>query len=264
LWKEQIIEVTDENNRNRSYLLMPNYDVGYDSLYLNWGNVEDYLGTYYTTSIVGTPGGDYRLDITQNGKTYTAIDRMPIAASIDSVVLRNDGKGIDGKGEDGFYVPYLYFKKPEGRENYFLFTYKLYEWYPMMKLPIPKSEKFESLLFQSIQWSSTWNYSVLSDRYMAEYISGYKIIGASSETLINGTDYEWGGRLGYWTFADFYIVSVSSEACLFFQALTEQFYQDGGAFSPAPASPPTNLSNGAQGFFMAAAVVQKRYDRSDQ
>ena len=258
LWKEQIVTVyKDENDKyGRDYLLMPNYDGGHDTLApTSYSGFDDYLGAYYSTNIVGTPGGTYTLDITQNGKTYTAKDRMPFVTELDSIVVRNDGKYVEGK-EQGVIIslPYLYFKKPEQGENHFLFTYKPYSMYHGSL--VPKTEKFEEILFRSSQMFATWNYVAVSDRFMPSYVSGFKITGASSDPINSGKDLDW--LWNRWDIADCYIVSVSREACLFFQALTEQFYQDGGAFSPAPASPPTNLSNGAQGFFMAAAVDQKR------
>jgi hypothetical protein len=40
------------------------------------------------------------------------------------------------------------------------------------------------------------------------------------------------------------------------KALINQLNYAAGVFHPAPASPPTNISNGGQGFFMAAGVSQ--------
>jgi hypothetical protein len=42
----------------------------------------------------------------------------------------------------------------------------------------------------------------------------------------------------------------------YYVALSKQYNDDGGAFSPSPASPPTNFSGGAQGCFSAASVSQ--------
>jgi len=268
LWEEQIVEIEYEDNRGNlkrsSYLLMPKYDGNYDSLYLNFGvnSIEDYHGIYYTTSTVGKPDGTYTLNISYKNQLYMATDRMPFANVLDSVVLRKDGIFLDGKGIDTFDVPYMYFKKPEHHDNYFLLTHKKYEWYPMSGAPFQRSLKFEEVLLGSRQRSGeTWRYDVVSGNFMSSYISGFKLTGATSSPEYSGTDEGFFDGFDNWVYGDFYLVSVSRQAGLYYQALSDQFYQDGGAFSPAPATPPTNLSNGAQGFFMAASVDQKRVVR---
>jgi hypothetical protein len=40
--------------------------------------------------------------------------------------------------------------------------------------------------------------------------------------------------------------------------LLKQFKNDGGAYQPSPSSPPTNMSNGALGYFRASAIIEKR------
>ena len=52
--------------------------------------------------------------------------------------------------------------------------------------------------------------------------------------------------------------SLTIEAFQFYKALLQQFKNDGGAFQPAPGSPPTNMSNGALGYFRASALSEKR------
>jgi hypothetical protein len=47
---------------------------------------------------------------------------------------------------------------------------------------------------------------------------------------------------------------ISEPVYRYYYALSRQFYDDGGAFSPSPASPPTNINGGAQGCFSAASV----------
>ena len=259
LWEEEIVTVFDDENdmRGSNYFLLPNRDGGYDSIKVEFFK-NFYDGTYYTTSTVGTPGGTYTLNIKYNDKSYSASDKMPFPSMLDSIVLRNDGKSLSGKEEKTFEVPYLYFKKPEN-ESYFLFTYKQYQWSPHWGDPFRTPKKIDDIFLESSQksWAS-WDYAVLSDRLMSSYVSGYKISGASLFPAASGTDEGWYDGFGAWQYADFYMVSVSRQACLYYQALIEQFYQDGGVFSSAPASPPTNLNNGAQGFFMAVAVEQKR------
>jgi len=48
--------------------------------------------------------------------------------------------------------------------------------------------------------------------------------------------------------------SITEEGYNYYKALIAQFKNDGGTYSPAPASPPTNIDNGGLGFFRASAV----------
>lgn len=55
--------------------------------------------------------------------------------------------------------------------------------------------------------------------------------------------------------------SLTKEAYEYYKALIQQFRTDGGGYSPSPASPPTNLDNGALGFFRASAVNRVDFKR---
>ena len=92
---------------------------------------------------------------------------------------------------------------------------------------------------------------------MTPYMADYKLgDGPSSSSYWNATD------IGYFhcnrSYMDIYKANISKSAYRYFEALTAQFYQDGGAFSHAPATPPTNVSNGGQGVFIAASVAVGR------
>ena len=50
--------------------------------------------------------------------------------------------------------------------------------------------------------------------------------------------------------------SLTAEAFRFYEALINQFKDDGGVFKPSPASPPTNISGDALGFFGASALSE--------
>jgi hypothetical protein len=279
LWEEKMVEIQEfwyynydgtPQYRKRYYLLMPNYIGGYDSLLLNYPvnpyHIEDAIGAYYTTSTVGVPGRSYTLEIEYRGRTYTATDRMPGGAIIDSVVLVPSGKGIDGKNNDDFDIPHLYFAEPQNETNYYLFTYSikddLFDPGHHNFFPQP-AETFESIIHKANQktGSWTWNFFIVSDRFMSPYMFGYKMDdGAATIPWITGSDYGFSFFRGAGSI-DIYMASVSHEAYRYYQSLIGQFYQDGGAFSQAPASPPTNISNGGQGFFMATHVSHKRARR---
>jgi hypothetical protein len=52
------------------------------------------------------------------------------------------------------------------------------------------------------------------------------------------------------------MLSLSEYAFKYYEALLKQFENDGGAYSPTPASPPTNLTGNALGYFRASAVSE--------
>lgn len=144
LWKEKIasrVVSGGDYTWLRYFLLLPKYDGGCDSLGLSdyKPDASLYEGMYYTTSISGTPGRTYTLTATTGNQVYTATDRMPYGTLLDSVVMRPNGIGADGKIGDGFYVPYLYFPVPQNQENYFLFTWEDIEAAIVADYPVPRS-----------------------------------------------------------------------------------------------------------------------------
>ncbi len=277
LWKERVEEVKkliyyDEDSYPHysvsEWLLVPNYSGGYDSIRLDsyFNTIEKYVGTYYTTSIVGIPGRTYTLSVDYAGNIYTAVDRMPSSTKIDSITLKPVGIGVENKDMDGFYVPFLNFAEPQDETNYYFFTAA---WVDSVengsKMELPAPQKFTDLIvLNRYSQGYAWWCSVISDRFMAPYMANYKVDdGPSSRSWFSGTDSGWKFYHSNYHL-DIYMLSISNEAYRYYQALTEQFYQDGGAFSPAPASPPTNVSNGGQGFFMATSVSTCRSKRMDK
>jgi len=284
VWEEQIVVVpfsSVDYIRWTYFLLLPKYHHGYDSLYIGMKptpktqnrppdfnpSVANYLGIYYTTSISGEQGRTYTLTVEHNNKAYTATDRMPYGTAIDSVVMRPVGLGGEGKGDDGFLVPHLYFSVPQDQENFYLFTYfpsdspyNQYTRKSVLLAPIPFYKDF--ILYRKYRIWKSWGAAVVNDKFMSPYMSDYKLgDGPSPSSFWNASDIGFDGPSTF--YLDIYMASISKPVYRSFEALTAQFYQDGGAFSHAPASPPTNMSNGAQGIFMATTVSTKRASRID-
>lgn len=73
-------------------------------------------GFYYGTTISGMPGRTYTLEVTVDGKTYTAKEKMADTVSIDSVNLQK-----------GFFRDvnniHVYFTDPKGLENWYRITH---------------------------------------------------------------------------------------------------------------------------------------------
>jgi hypothetical protein len=273
LWKERVVTVEKpdfiDNNGDTvffasDYLLLPKYDGSYDSLYHGYGMDYFFNGIYYTTAIVGAPGRSYTLTVEHEGRTYTATDKMPFGTVLDSVVLKPEGIGLDGKSGQGFDVPFLSFAEPQDQVNYYIFTASVLDsaYRGMGKLFLPEARAFNVVYYESLLNTGVeWPFYMVSDKFMFPYMTDFKMNdGTSVRSWYSGTDEGWGGgwASGY---MDVYMLSVSRPAYQYYVALRDQFYQDGGAFSPAPASPPTNVSNGGQGFFMAISVASCRSNR---
>lgn len=90
------------------------------SIYDDLGNhetlTETSAGTYIASTLQGVPGRTYTLNITDNGKNYSARSTMPQPVKIDTVYSKNlsfpEGFGI---------TVFVGFKDPPGYENYYRF-----------------------------------------------------------------------------------------------------------------------------------------------
>jgi hypothetical protein len=175
------------------------------------------IGYYQTTKIKGTIRNTYNLKIIWNKKEYHASCYMPSLPAVDSINYKLD-PGLPGKSS--FFVPHIYFKDPPNEKNYYLFEFG----------------------------GMAWGYSVLNDEFLNGYVNGLDVFkGETSDWWINS--YPWAGE-------DYIIhmYSITEEGYNYYKALISQFKNDGGSYSPSPASPPTNIDNGALGFFRASAV----------
>jgi hypothetical protein len=212
--------------------------------YDNSGNVIDTIfledpiefrhdrGFYKTKNIIGIPGRTYYLKIISEGVEYNSSSYMPFVPEIDSIGYFKKIWEPDG-GE--YYVPLLYFSEPQNIDNYYLIQLK------------------EEEVSRTLAEGFFWRFSILSDEFLPPYVKGLNVsLGANPR----GVD-----ALGYYNYGDSIYLALSSltnEGYRFYQALLQQFRNDGGAYLPAPASPPTNISNGGLGLFRASAFSEKR------
>ena len=225
-------------------------------------------GAYFTTSTKGIPGQSYTIKVEYDGQEYTATDYMCYGTVLDSISIEPVGRYIYAKpdGTDGFMVPCLYFAEPQDEVNFYMFKESGYSVISNID-PETGFWTYESYLTSAKNltlWngeSGDWVLSVVSDRFLPPYVSKYKMSDGDSERKwYSGTDmgfyYGWdnGGAV------DMY--NITEPVYRYFYALSRQYYNDGGAFSPSPASPPTNFNSGAQGCFFAASVSQYVLDMS--
>lgn len=187
-------------------------------------------GFYMTNKLKGIPGRTYYLKIISGGKEYEGSSYMPEVPEIDS--LGYFKKVMEKDGQE-YYVPLLYFTEPQDTRNYYL---------------IQLSDEMHCRLFSEM----LWQFSVLSDEFLESYVNGLNI--SLGETPRN-FEFPW-----YFEGDSIYVglSSLTKEAYDYYNALIKQFKNDGGAYQLSPGSPPTNMTNGALGFFRASAISEKR------
>lgn len=189
-------------------------------------------GWYIAESMTGVVGRTYTLTVTWNEKTYVAVDKMKEVSVIDRIDFRT--KHLEAKNED-VTIPLIYFHEPQDQKNYYLMYYTINGY---------KGN------------SRNWAFSILDDQYLNENVNGLEIDDGQSPS---GRDFYY--QISTGDKVAVYLESLSPTAYFFYKNLIEQFDSDGGAFSPNPASPPSNISNGGLGLFRASAVSVKKVTR---
>ncbi|HLN73276.1 MAG TPA: DUF4249 domain-containing protein [Prolixibacteraceae bacterium] len=228
--KDAIVTISDDNGQcdTLKYIIINLYpDVHKDDIYNQ--------GFYATQKLQGIPGHTYTLKITWEGKEFVASAFMPPVPKVDSLSYRLKKSEMVGKSD--YYIPLLYFKEPQDTVNYYLFQLQ---------------EDLQSRIFSSVQ---LWQFSVLSDTYLEPYVNGLNISRGATPRGIDFLPVYGEGQTIYVALS-----SLTKEAYSYYKNLLEQFESDGGAYKPAPASPPGNISNGGLGFFRASAVSEARTD----
>lgn len=182
-------------------------------------------GWYIIENMQGEIGQTYTLRIEWKGKIYTAMDKMPSVAEIEKIGFRE--KHLAAKNEY-VNIPLIYFNDPQDEKNYYLMYFS------------------SGGFFGS---NRNWVYSILDDKYLEPYVDGLDVDDGQSPT---GEDFYMNINDGMEV--SVYLESLSAEAYNFHKSIIDQFTADGGAFSPTPANPPSNISGGALGCFRASAV----------
>jgi hypothetical protein len=200
-------------------------------------------GYYKTNNIRGIAGEKYFLRVEYEGEIYEAETYMPAVPEIDSISY---GRKNVEKENATLTVPLINFTDPPDEENYYLFrTGSIYEY---------TDESGDSI--------EEWSLTHRTDPWL---------ISIFNDTYINGTHATLNTREGittarYWMDGNFWhypgerifiqMQSITKEAFDYYKALIRQLNYAAGVFHPTPASPPTNISNGGQGFFGASSIVR--------
>jgi hypothetical protein len=175
-------------------------------------------GYFQTNSIIGIPGNTYYLKVLWNGVEYNSSCFMPPLPKIDSVTY-DFTRGAPGKSD--FYIPKIWFKDNPSTKDYYLFK---------------------------TTGGNAWGRSVLSDDNINSNITGLNVFqGETHSWWLNS--YPWPGQV-----YSIEMSSITKEIYDYYRALIMQFRNDGGIYTPSPASPPTNITNGALGYFRASSI----------
>jgi hypothetical protein len=191
----------------------------------NLGNAVAFLpgpnGTYKPApGFIGVIGRTYNLTVNAGGKTYTATSVLNPVAELDTVKYEYTGKDGDKFGrEEGYYLSAAV-QDVAGQKNYYKFN-----------------------LFRNGEWTEKNfdNIMVSDDRFFdGSYLDQIDF----NEKFAKGDSIK----------VD--LLSLTKEAYEFYQAVL-QLAGQGGLFGRTPANLPSNISNGAVGFFSASAVSSK-------
>ena len=166
-------------------------------------------------------------------KVITASDSMSNVPTIDSIKFFNKTISKDG---DKYLAPYIYFKEPRNEKNFYMMNFG--------------NDNIEGLIFGT---AKVWSFSIIDDTDLPAYVNGLNIDDGISPLGSEDFYYPSKGSL-----ATIRLVSLSPGAYEFYKSAISQFENDGGAYTPSPTSPPTNLSGNALGFFRVSAVCEKK------
>lgn len=163
-------------------------------------------------------GTTYQMSAIVEGVEYTAEETLLPVTSIDSLTIRlNEYELLDPEEEGRFYEVFFYAKEPQDRIDHYLF--KVYR-----------------------------DGVIVKDSNEDIYISEDKFLGEDIDDL---------AVAGYYAIGDTVRVemySLTRESYVFYADVLNLINSDGGMFSPPPANPRSNISNGGLGYFQTSAL----------
>jgi hypothetical protein len=179
-------------------------------------------GYYFTNKIIVRAGNTYYLKVIWENQIYESSCYAPFIPKIDSVTY---DYAIGETGKSNYYIPYIWFTDNKNTTDYYLFK---------------------------TNWGSgVWPRAILSDEYIDDSSKGIDVFrGEAIDYWRNAYPPEWAAGLIY----RIEMHSITKEIYDYYKGLISQIRNDGGVYTPSPASPPTNISNGALGYFRASCV----------
>ena len=196
-------------------------DAGHEFNFVhNPRNQADSAGIYIPeTAFTGEVGRTYTLRVEADGQVYEGSDELLGVIAIDSLKFRiNEDQEKDPKEPGKVYEVLMYAREPQDEENYYLFKFYRND---SLKVYNPTDIYFTQ------------------DDLLAENIDG-----VPSPVYFGPNDK-----------AKIEVYSLTRRGYVFYNDLSIILTNDGGGmFGPIPASPRSNLTNGALGFFQVSAL----------
>lgn len=188
----------------------------------NPNNHADSAGIYIPSEpFIGEVGRTYKLRVSVEDEIYEAEDKLADVSPIDSLSYQiNDDEFDDPEEEGKFYEVQMFIKEPKDEVNFYLIKF------------------YRNGALKSYSDNDIY---ISDDEILAEDIEGVPgppIYGLGDEAMVE-------------------LYSVSRKGYVFYSDLSNLLNGDGGMFGPIPASPRTNLTNDALGFFQVSAIKSK-------
>lgn len=193
--------------------------------YIGYREDKNSYGWYVTNKIYGEEGVTYNLKIEYEGNEYTSTSTIPYSVQADSVGFITRKYGEEKIRVD---IPRLYFKEPAYTKNYYLMYYTV------------NGHKGSANMLP---------YTIADDMYLNAYVNGIEI--DNGQKYVNKENYM---PIDEGAYVMVYLESINRETYIFYKGIIDQFNADGGGFSSIPATPPSNISNGALGLFKTPAI----------
>jgi hypothetical protein len=215
---------------NKPAVVVSNAEVSVTDGTQTWIFVETPSGSgiYLSDPFAAKPGINYTLTIKSEEKTYTAAEKMLKGAVLDSVALVQQFKNIPFENKtDSSYTVSVWGKEVAGEKNYY-----------MWKLKFGLGQNFTDTLK---------NINFLDDTGIdGVYIPGYPIYNIDNKLVKKGDTVTVLGNTISYNYYN-YMRSI----------LLETDWRGDNPWDGPPANIPTNLSNGAVGYFYARFVSKK-------
>ncbi|MFT6972136.1 MAG: hypothetical protein ACJAXX_002714 [Roseivirga sp.] len=198
-------------------------DLGNEFNYIyNPEDKEELNGVYFPqTQYLCVVGRTYTMTAFVNGVEYTASEILQPVTSIDSLTVAFNQEEFDDPEEEGRYFEVLFYaEEPQDRVDYYLF--KFYR---------------DSLLIRDDE----------NDVYFADD----KLLSGRIDDLPTAGFFAEGEEVR----VEMY--SLPRSGFIFYNDLATLLNNDGGLFTPPPANPRSNISNGALGYFHVGSLATK-------
>lgn len=184
--------------------------------------VEEENGYYHSIEeFAGEPGRTFELSIDYGGEQYTASSYMAPTVAIDSLGYELEPYESEEEDEDRFLLN-LYCQEPEETLDHYIFL--------NYKNGVLETDSLP-------EWEFT-NDDGVNGSYIGGFPIGYPIYTHGDTAMLE-------------------VLSTSEAHYDFILAMFLETQWRGGPFDTPPANIPSNVSNGALGFFAASAVSRK-------